>query len=36
MDKMESLIADLSKKTNVSYFTSNLLIDNDKFLKDGI
>ena len=36
MDKMESFIADLSKKIDVFYFTSNLLIDNNKFLKDGI
>ena len=36
MDKMESLIEDLSNKIDVSYFTSNLLIDNNKLLKDGI
>ena len=33
---MESIIANSSIKIDVSYFTSNLLIDNDKFLKDGI
>ena len=33
---MEKLIADLSIKIDVSYFASNMLINNDKSIKDGI
>ena len=36
MTKLTEHIVELTKKSNIAYFTSNMLIDNDKLLKEGV
>ena len=36
MIKLIEHVAEFSKKSNIAYFTSNMLIDNDKILKEGV